>query len=261
VTDVFAEVTPVISIISPSALFMVMEYLVTTKKVKEHLGNPVEHIIHPTRDFRLWIIAPMFSVVSLFFIVVIHYSEIRLLWLAISYTIIALFTIGSILVMMFLCKDTNLDRCADKMTRFVNDDELLWLNEYKKPEPNETNKPAERKNYDVNYPSKLGRLGSTKKGTMTESTIQMLAFLKRYGTSQGMHKKIPSMGSSNAANKTLKRWALKNNMVVQNEGNDYSYVPWTFKVVDDNPEGQKIEKILGIAWERKLDQIEDELDE
>ena len=97
---------------------------------------------------------------------------------------------------------------------------------------------------------------------MAQATFQILSYLKKHGTGQGMHRAIKSMQDSGSSNKALKRLSEKTvfqEPPIQREGNDYRYAQWQFKIVDDNNKpvdterAHKIEKMLGKVWEEMLD--------
>lgn len=124
---------------------------------------------------------------------------------------------------------------AKFLKSLVADRELKWLNDQKEL---------------LGIPSRLKRSGG--RAILDATDYEVLTFLKKNKSSQGMHSAIPSFKNSNSVNKKLGRMETRG--LVVKTGNDYAYVPWTFKILDDSSErGLALEKVLASAWERLID--------
>lgn len=221
-------------------------YRVTEKKLKEYLGEEWEGYFNPFKSERFRLIFYILLVIIGFLISFLVLSAIKFsLWIDRSFQwfilIILFITVLLVILPYFLIKETFKREMAGKMKELVNDSELLWVN----------SQPPE------NFVTKWQRGRGT---YFTPTTFQILSYLKREGTSSAIYTKIKSMKNSNSAYQSLKRLAEKkifDEPIVKREGNDFKYVPWRFRLIDEQNQpiknSEKKEKLLAKCWEEGLE--------
>src|SRR3989339_365177 len=230
-----------------------MEYRVTMDKCKKHLGEPLLGLLKPWKSwrFRLAFTLVFIGIVMLIVLVLVFKSRASMLiglskdffffsifsWV----TVLVLGGVVSFMLTPYLFKESFRKEVAEKMKDLVNDPELLWLNfVYSKLTIKKT--PIDWRKDD--------------KHRISDTNLKVMAFLKKEGTSQALHRAISGFQDSNSANKHLKRLADKG--VVESTGNDYHYVPFEFIIIDDmnnlihTEEAAKLKKILNEGWERMM---------
>lgn len=227
-------------------------YKVTQKKLEENLGESYIDCFHTSKSKRL-------RFISLIYLIAIPLN-ILLLWKfrQLFEETSRLFTLfqSLILVFMFLLlvmptltyfvfKHSFRQELSRKMKVLVNDPQLLWLN-FKQGVVYPTEKKLVLKRY--NYP--LG-----------EEAFYVMGYLKKHGTSSGLEWK--NWKDSGTVRKRLKQLAERG--VISEADGGHAYLPWSFRLIDEHgkfvetPHAQKVEKTLNRAWEKMLDEIQEEI--
>ncbi len=207
-------------------------YRVTERRLEEYLGEPYLAYFNPFRSSRFVL---GFSITIFIFLL----FSVLLAWVGKAGYIIGI-VVAVILgetVFFFAMREQFRADIASKMRDLVNDPGLLWLNS-KLPEETVT------------------RWDRKREGVLPLSTLRILAYLKKEGTSQGLHRKIPSMKNSSSARRTLMRLAEKKTFDEPIVTKDFKYAPWKFVVVDEKNHAVKDERVgrlLKRCWEEMLD--------
>jgi len=208
-------------------------YRVTEKKLIEIIGEPwVGYFSRfKSKRFRdpLIIILISTTISSILLLIIGYYWVLIGLWLIIILTCITIY---------LLLKGQFLLEIAQEMRKVVSDPELIWLN----------SQQAE----DV-----VKHWGRGRGEIYNEKNLHILAYLKKEGCSQGIYQVITSFKNSNSATIALKRLSEKG--LIKYENGDFHYLPWEFKLVNENnlfskdKKSQKMEKVLNKAWEKMLE--------
>lgn len=213
-------------------------YRVTEKKLTTLFGEELKELLNPfkTKEFLGLIIILFIVWVILLVLTLIFFP--RFFGYLIIIAVIQLVLINSF---FYFCREKGVIS-SKKMKDMVTDPEIVWLN----------SRPAE---------DTIKRLERKYKGIFNEDSFKILAYLKKYQDSRGMHNIITSLQNSNSTTKKLKRLHEKN--LVMYESNDFQYNPWQFKIVDDHNQIitdekerirlEKIEKLLNKSFERMID--------
>ncbi len=242
------------NIINKGNLMTSMEYRVTMDKCEKHLGEPLLGLLKPWKSwrFRLAFALVLMGIIALIILVLVLKSRVSILTglskdffffnIFVWFGIMVLGGVISSIVAPYMFKISFRNEVAEKMRELVNDPELLWLNfVYSKQSMKKI--PIDWKKDD--------------KPRISDTNIKVMAFLKKKGTSQALHRVISGFQDSSSGNKHLKRLVTKG--LVESTGNDYHYVPFEFTIIDDSnmevqgEEAQKLKTILNEAWERMID--------
>ena len=215
-----------------------MEYKVTLSKCTEHLGEPLNGLTVrwwkvPRMQKLLALGGPLVLIIALLILSKKHY------WYALA--IVAMSGIWLFPYSYQRLMESYRQELAEKIKYLVNDPELLWLNFLSHLKTIQDDEIDWRKD---------------DKPRISDTNIKVLAFLKKNGTSQGLHRVISSFQDSGSANKHLKRLAEKG--LVEVAGNDYKYIPWNFIIINDfhaEVQDDKVRKLLNESWERMIDEM------
>src|SRR3989338_2936002 len=216
-----------------------MEYRVTKNHCEKHCGESLLGLFHPWKAPRMR--RGLAILLFMMIIIVMILVSRKLYW----QPIVLLVMVGVWLIPYAYQKRQQeyKEEIAQKMDSLVNDPELLWLNFL--------NSEKEIKDLEIDWKR-------DDKPRISETNIQVLAFLKKEGTSQGLHRAISGFQDSGSAKKHLKRLVAKG--LVESVGNDYQYIPWNFMIIDDfnkevrGEEAEKLKKILNEGWEKMIDE-------
>jgi len=218
-------------------------YKVIEKKLEENLGDSYVGYLYPSRSKRLRFMGLMLIVfipLDLLLLYLVQWFgglpfQIKSIILP-----LALLIVSGLLILYFLFRYQFFQEISKKMKVLVNDPELLWLN-FKQNQVYPTGKKLVLKR--STYP--LG-----------DEAFHVMAHLKKQGTSSGLEWKY--WKNSGTARKRLRQ--LTNRGIISESGSDYSYMPWEFRVIDEDGRfletlhAKKVERLLNKAWERMIDE-------
>jgi phage shock protein PspC (stress-responsive transcriptional regulator) len=216
---------------------VMLTYKVTEQKLNEHLGEPFASYFNLFKSKRFQRLFGVYGGICLLFSILFF-----LVWLWHIAILGLIAIIPTYILFSIIIRVNYRSEIAAKMGDLVNDPELLWVNSVKHRD--------------------IGHWQRSRKGGLSPITFKILRYLKKEGTSQGMYKAIKSMQGSNSAYQTLKRLANKeifNKPIVQREYNDFKYIPWSFKLIDENnnavntKRAKMVETILDKCWEEFMD--------
>lgn len=209
-------------------------YKIPKRKLEEHLGKELKWCTSPFRSWYYYLYTLGFALTLVFLMGILF-----LVKNAFPFTLSELLIAAGIVLIIsgaftfFLFRRGGFFLVSEKIKALINDPEVVGLNFYSE----EGQKKIKRSD----------------KG-LTPENFLALAYLKKYGTSNGLCERVRRWQDSSSARKCLKRMALRG--LVEEVGGDFQYVPWEFVVVDDFGEAVRSERLLQRAWE---DMIEGEM--